>query len=840
MDVHRCRFVNYQPSAINALAFSHPKPKSSKHAASAKLAVGRANGDIEIWNPLNGTWHQELVIRGGRDRSIDGLVWVNEPDQDLGDGRVVIGKSRLFSIGYTSTVTEWDLEKGKPKRHASGQHGDIWCIAAQPSAPGQESQKLVAGTINGELVIYSVEDGDLNFQRVLVKSTTKKSQMVSITFQSRKVAIVGCSDGTVRAYDMSGKLLRRMTVGADLVNGSKDVIIWCVKCLPNGDIVSGDSTGEVCIWDGKTYTQLQRMSSHKQDVLSLATSIDGTSILSGGMDRRTYLHKKDDQWAKAWGRRYHDHDVKAMASFEYGRTSVVVAGGPDSNLVIIPLREMGREKHRTISNLPQQPAIVSASKSRFIISWWEREVHIWALPHNAEEIRDKSPNTPTLNQNRKLLKTIVVKGDSNISSATVNEDGTLLIVSTATDIKAFRLEHQDPVKPSDLKLSSLDLPAKLTSSGASHVRLSPDSKWLCIVQEGTRVLVAKLDWTAVENEDPKISLHAQKLTRLRRNIPKWVAQGGLGGYDRNITHVAFAADSAMLATADLAGYIDTWVLEDTAQPSQSSGEDEAEDDASEDSSDEDEDEAAVEGRWARNSNGKLLPKLPSAPAVLSFSNSSDVLLAITCNWNLLAFDPRKGSLTRWSRQHPRKALPAPIQDLLDHAKGVLWQGERVWVYGVSYLLMLDMSQNIAEPTDENGSSAVQLASGTKRKRKGPTSGAGGDMGGEAPFARNYRKYVNGEWEDVQMEEAPGREDDSDVESENGAELSQLRNGDETGDMSASGERMSWWITHKYRPIFGVVPLNTTEKSIEVALVERPIWDVEMAETYYDSDKWRGR
>lgn len=227
MDIHRCRFVPYKPSAVNAVAFSHPKTKSAKQGSVARLAVGRANGDIEIWNPSSGAWHQELVIRGGRDRSIDGLVWVNEPDQDLGDGKIAVGKSRLFSIGYTSTVTEWDLEKGKPKRHASGQHGDIWCLAVQPPAlsgatDDLHSNKLIAGTIDGELAMYSIEDDDLRFQRVVVRSPAKKAQMVSITFQSRKIAVVGCSDSTIRIYDVTkGHMLRHMTLGADLAGGAK-------------------------------------------------------------------------------------------------------------------------------------------------------------------------------------------------------------------------------------------------------------------------------------------------------------------------------------------------------------------------------------------------------------------------------------------------------------------------------------------------------------------------------------------------------------------------------------------------------------------------------------------
>jgi U3 small nucleolar RNA-associated protein 4 len=345
MDIHRCRFVPYPPSAINAVAFSYPAVHSLKPAKSSpvRLAIGRANGDIEIWNPLQGLWHHETTLHGGRDRSIDGLVWVNEPDQVLQDGSRIVGKSRLFSIGYTSTVTEWDLEKGCPRKQASGMHGDIWCLGAQPllTVPKsssdtptavQSGKKLVAGTMDGSLVLYSIDDDDLRFDRILVRSPGKKTKMVSICFQNRNIVVVGCSDSAIRVYDMrNGRILRTMTLGSDLSGGAKDIIVWSVRCLRGRDIVSGDSTGQVCIWDGKTYTQAQRLQSHKQDVLSLATSDDGHTIVSGGMDRKTVLYRQTtgstSRWGKVWHRRYHNHDVKTMASFEGPGMSVVVSGG---------------------------------------------------------------------------------------------------------------------------------------------------------------------------------------------------------------------------------------------------------------------------------------------------------------------------------------------------------------------------------------------------------------------------------------------------------------------------------------------------------------------------------
>jgi U3 small nucleolar RNA-associated protein 4 len=341
MDIHRCRFIPYPAIAINALAFSHPSSSSKQRDdISLRLAIGRANGDIEIWNPLSGIWHQEVIIPGGKDRSIDGLVWTSEADEQGSDGKVVPGKLRLFSIGYTTAVTEWDLEKLRAKRHASGQHGEIWCISSQPpsSTPagtaGAVAQKLLAGTIDGCLALYSIENDDLQLQRVIVKSPSKKTKMVSITFQSRHVAIVGCSDSSIRAYDVrNGTIIRHMTLGSDLVSGAKEIIAWSVKCLPNGDIVSGDSTGQVCIWDGRTYTLAQRIQSHQQDVLSLATSVDGSVIMSGGMDRRTVVYRAMSgaagRWTKVSHRRYHKHDVKAMASFEGEGLSVAVSGGKD-------------------------------------------------------------------------------------------------------------------------------------------------------------------------------------------------------------------------------------------------------------------------------------------------------------------------------------------------------------------------------------------------------------------------------------------------------------------------------------------------------------------------------
>ena len=355
MDIHRCRFVPYTPSAINALAFSHPSnpTASSKGSADLRLAIGRANGDIEIWNPLKGAWYQESVLRGGKDRSIEGLIWIQDPEETDRHGYKIPGRLRLFSIGYSTAVTEWDLASGRPLRHSAGNYGEIWCMAAQPKGPASkkpareeqehiakgeqyQTQIIAVGCADGAIVLLNTADDDLQFIKILARPAKKKSRVLSLTFQNRHTIIAGHADSTIRIYDVrNAQQVRNMTLGAGPRNGPKEALVWSVKCMIDGTIVSGDSTGTVSFWDGKNYTLLQRIQSHEADILEIAVSADGQSVFSGGMDRRTTLYKRTagsgsaerNRWAQVTHQRMHKHDVKAMATFETRTISVLVTGG---------------------------------------------------------------------------------------------------------------------------------------------------------------------------------------------------------------------------------------------------------------------------------------------------------------------------------------------------------------------------------------------------------------------------------------------------------------------------------------------------------------------------------
>ncbi|RDW82501.1 hypothetical protein BP6252_03613 [Coleophoma cylindrospora] len=907
MDIHRCRFVPYPPSTINSLAFTHSHLRKGQKAASPRLAVGRANGDIEIWNPSNGTWLQETIIRGGVDRSVDALVWTQDPNEEDINGRTIIGKSRLFSVGYTTTVTEWDLEKGRPLRQTSGNHGEIWCLAAQPALPpnkketkgdadGWEGQHLVTGCTDGALVLYSTADDDLQLKKVLVRPSAKKAKVISVTFQDRNHVVAGCTDSTIRIYDIrNGSSIRSMTLGSGPSGGPKEIIVWTVKVLANGNIVSGDSSGEVRIWDGKNYTLMQRIKGHRQDILSLATSFDGSAIFSGGMDRRTVVYKQvgggKARWAEVGHRRYHDHDVKTMATLEAHGMSVVVSGGPDASPVVLPLQQFGLENQRALPYLPQEPALRSSSKKRLMMSWWEREISIWRLKKASKS--NKDDNEEPAAQNRKLVSKILIKGEASITSATLSTDGEMLAVSTINDIKMFQLRSKKGEEGEGLRVSKITVPNSF-SSGARLVEFSPDGKWICIVRSDSRIAVARILSDSDETASSiRVLPSPAKLDRIDRQIEKHILLGGLGSYDRTVTKVAFSSDSRILAVGDLAGYIDTWVLSGSEDIGQSVDEEaEEDDDASSTTSSEDSDSEDSEAKapklifgqhWTRNPSASLLPKLPNTPTVFSFRPSpiishtqssnppatrttprpvpkdlpsgEDRLVILTANNAFFEFAVLTGTLSPWSRRNQPGSFPAEYRKLKDQARGCIWdissaeERERVWVYGIGWLWMFDLSRDFAASEQEaDGSGGAKK----KRKRDERNTGAGDAIPDNELVSGIGRKMQRIIHEEVDEELPltrkaptldPSESMDLDQDSESDTPL--RRNDEEKSkdvvvkaSASSAVARPMHWSTYKYRPILGIIDIGPRGKlGPEVALVERPIWEADLPPRFYGDQEW---
>lgn len=506
-------------------------------------------------------------------------------------------------------------------------------------------------------------------------------------------------------------------------------------------------------------------------------------------------------------------------------------------------------------------------------------MYIWKLVQPVTSLLDNVGSNADYKKNRKLLGRVLIKGDSNVTSTTISEDGDLLLVSTASDIKAFQLNLQQGQKGEELKITKIKLVPD--NHGATKIQISANKKWICWIEEGSQVVVAKIAQTPSTDGYVYSIPRSWKLTRLRRNIPKHYLLGGLGVYDRIVTQVCFSSDDKMLAVADLAGYIDTWVLRQRGErlDGQNGGEKDEEDD---DGSDNEDDDDGDEGyRWIRNPNASLMPKLLSAPVVLSFSDDAAssqgsegggdddyTLLAITTSMHVLTLNPLRGSLSNWSRRNPHGKIPEKFRSTRDLVKGVIWQGSRIWFYGISFLFMLDLSADLVQPKGASDPKSGSTKQGIKRKRQDHTSGAGGKMEKHATGPQNVKITVGADGNeliDVDMADLDDQksvgtssrfeEDDDDEDEEDttdGGELQSIRNASGAdGEVAPKdAKKTKWWHTYKYRPILGIVPLAYEPQAdgvvgsggleeqppLEVALVERPLWDVDLPPRYLADDE----
>jgi U3 small nucleolar RNA-associated protein 4 len=981
MDIHRCRFVPYPPQAINALAFSRPSDTQKRCPPNQRLAIGRANGDLEIWNPAKGLWSQETIFRGGQDRSIEGLAWTQDLE-DAGDDDEEYkqaGRLRLFSIGFSSTVTEWDLARGVPARHANGNFGAIWCLAAQPrwispreggdqhdsSGLPRHDQYLAAGCEDGTIVLFSTDDGDLRYLRTTGKPPTKKPRVLSLAWKDRNTIVAGHSDSYIRVYDVRNRqTIRNMSLGKSAIGGN-ETLVWAVKCLANGTILSGDSAGDLKIWDGNNYSLLQRLHCHQADILDITTNANGSMIITGGADRRTVAYKlaageegaRTRRWAQIMHRRFHEHDVKALASYESQDMSVVVSAGLDTVPVVTPLRGWQKEYHRTLSHLPQSPQVSSAPSARLFISWWERQVNIWHVCRNLQ-LTDVSQALTSFPQNHNLLAQVIVKGEENIAAARISDDGRYLAVATVSTVKLFRLRLQRSSLDEriSIRTKKLETSPSLDRFGARLVAFSPDSNWLCTVLLNNEVALVRIDDSSDDNKKTPFGKHVIKLNRSLLRTPRDEKGAGLGEYQDTVNNISFSADSRLLAVGDLSGRIATWVLEGletnrngfpngTRKNLESeSANDSATSSSDEDSSEDEEESIHIHGqRWRKNPAGAYLPNLDAPLLVMSFRPSTDArqtntvdaeigshptrhtprphahdlptgedrLIAVTAEHKIVEFQVLQGRLTDWSRRNPTSYLPQQFQQIRERTMGCFWDvsnaHERLWLHGSTWMFMLDLAQDLPPRKITDGSGKeddlqLQQSSKQKKKRKREVceaeqlrkqgNGAGGPISLPESYVgvgRHVRKFKSSKQEESQLlrlDDAPWPASDEDEDEEFGQGVSALaqlrRNGQEGSDdeslvnghakhetngMSGPGASNSYlprvkegnrpvsFLSLKYRSILGVVQIGGTrdeqkepghEKAdegkaahsvLEVAVIERPLWDVELPPRFDGGQDW---
>jgi U3 small nucleolar RNA-associated protein 4 len=498
--------------------------------------------------------------------------------------------------------------------------------------------------------------------------------------------------------------------------------------------------------------------------------------------------------------------------------------GLDTNLVIVPMRSHAKELQYTVSGLPQLPPIDSCAKNSMFACWWEREVSVWQV---SKERR-----------NYNIMARIALKGEENICHASLSPSGDLLAIVTAGEFRLFSLNSNFQDGKDTLEVQKLLSTSEISGRLATF---SPDGRWLAIITPLSDMQIIAVNEVITEG-----NLSSRRsLKRTNRNSSE---SGALGSYKRTINRILFSPNSRLLVATDLSGYVDTWILKD-AEPAVNGNGHHAEDSSSSEDSDSEDSESynAGDARWHLNPANKKIPKLDSAPITLAFRrdwagfNSIDpdelfVLLVLTSQHHLYELDLHSGSLTEWSRRNPTSCLPKDFRDLKDRAMGSFWGTKGWWwIYGASWLFGINVlvdhkpEKVLDQKAEKNSAPNMELTTNKrKRKREFGVDGAGGkrhEVRGLVPIEdeTDQRSRLNGTQPSNRIEMDEEEEGSKDVLVDG------LRNEDDDDDEDTEDyeKKPTWFLTHKYRPILGIIPVRRLQNGVEVVLVERPVWDLNL-------------
>ncbi|XP_055365717.1 U3 small nucleolar RNA-associated protein 4 homolog isoform X2 [Betta splendens] len=418
--VHRVRFFDYMPSAIRTMAFN---------SRSERLALARADGAVELFNFAD-NYFQDKVIPGREGRDTEALCWV---------GR------RLFSAGLNGEITEYDLEKLRPRYTVAAFGGAIWTMSSN-----SQGSLLAVGCEDGTVKIFEVLEETIRHQRNLAR---QKGRIVSLSWHPSGTLIAAGMMDMIQIFDAeTGQATHRLLVEKRLrASKSVEVVVWSVVFLSDHTIVSGDSAGKVQMWDGSTGTLIRTYLVSKWDVLALAVSQDERSLVAGTSEGTVIqfqflstVDQQPEEWIRTRTFKNHSHDVRALAHTE----TAVVSGGMDVQLVVRPLldkveRNTQEAALRKIA-FPHRNLVCCAKKAGLLLFQFPEHLEVWRLGESDGHGRP-GDRLPVKRKPEKLIE-LKRKGEDHICCSALSPCGGWIAYSTVSGVRLYRFQHNNNIR----------------------------------------------------------------------------------------------------------------------------------------------------------------------------------------------------------------------------------------------------------------------------------------------------------------------------------------------------------------------------------------------------------
>jgi WD40 repeat protein len=171
----------------------------------------------------------------------------------------------------------------------------------------------------GKFIYISQEDGSIKILKVkktkieLVRSLPKaESRCLSLALegaqdesQAVKSLFAGYADSSIRRWDLftgSSVLHFEKLSQKKKKRGKEECQVWQLRLCSGEHLVSGDSQGDVCMWDARTGALVKRFSQLKGDVLALEVCAATRAVYASGADSRVVsfqLEADSGEWVFA-------------------------------------------------------------------------------------------------------------------------------------------------------------------------------------------------------------------------------------------------------------------------------------------------------------------------------------------------------------------------------------------------------------------------------------------------------------------------------------------------------------------------------------------------------------
>uniref|UniRef100_T1HB54 WD_REPEATS_REGION domain-containing protein n=1 Tax=Rhodnius prolixus TaxID=13249 RepID=T1HB54_RHOPR len=416
--------------------------------------------------------------------TIEGLAWYNK---------------RLFSVGLQGSVIEYDLRKHEPKiLHTL------------------DTSASKAGTDDGYINIFDIYEDELVYNKLMDK---QEGRISCISWDSSGDYLITGSVDTIRVWKVStGHAIHRLLTGRDMK--MKETVVWALAVTDDFTIISGDSRGKLCFWDGNNGVSIATYHSHKAGILSLCLAEDQNIVYCAGVDpliasyERVKMRGSEElvKWVKSTQRVIHDHDVKCLVTCG----NVLYSGGVDGYLAQSSYPPKILIKYPP---LLQSPCVALAPKVKYLLLRYPNSVTVWKLNIGKNPIKLIEWRPPT---------------GLRVKSASISANGQWFVCSTADRLRLYSLKIVDH-KPKLIKV-------KIRSKKClvSHCTVfSTDSKSLVIGTLEGKICVIDLD-------SPTATVK-QIFRPHKENY-----------FNDNLKHIAVSEKADYIAASDLSSTVVVW------------------------------------------------------------------------------------------------------------------------------------------------------------------------------------------------------------------------------------------------------------------------------------------